>query len=489
MRQHLPRLTEERFGTLGHYLLATLSVVTPLSIAAIDTCLVILTLAWLGFLCSTGRLKSPARVLQQNPVIASIATPMLVWFLFSTIATCIGLGSMNSVFELVKVAIYLSVPFVVYQILSAPDIKPQELLGRISFYCCLLLIGQALAALHSVIELSFPELLLSKSALKPPGPVTEAGQVLLVFGALIFLLLLTRFEQRKLERRPVIGLGIGLYCAVTGLVCAWAHLLNIPALPRAVKLIFILSILVIFAYTSYKGLAAFRAFDFAKYSNPWFQRFIITAGSLIALALLINLKRGPWLGVFILIMLVSFAVSRRLGIGALLTSLLVLVAFNPVQDRLFQVSDHFSIAGGRKSMWSLGLEIIQRYPLGLGVRNAKFMRELDPTLPEAHRHLHNNILNIAAESGIMGSLVFIWWMFAIFKLGFSGFSKLRNMDDQTAKSLALCLLALTATLVGWQVAGLAEYNYGDGEVRMIAFYYLGYILAITSIYSRHEKQV
>jgi hypothetical protein len=32
--------------------------------------------------------------------------------------------------------------------------------------------------------------------------------------------------------------------------------------------------------------------------------------------------------------------------------------------------------------------------------------------------------------------------------------------------------------LGWQVAGLVEYNFGDGEVRFIAFLFIGFLLTL-----------
>ena len=46
------------------------------------------------------------------------------------------------------------------------------------------------------------------------------------------------------------------------------------------------------------------------------------------------------------------------------------------------------------------------------------------------------------------------------------------------RSLALLSFTLSAAILGWQCAGVVEYNFGDAEIRLIAFFYMGVLLAI-----------
>ena len=40
---------------------------------------------------------------------------------------------------------------------------------------------------------------------------------------------------------------------------------------------------------------------------------------------------------------------------------------------------------------------------------------------------------------------------------------------------------LSVGLIGWQVAGLVEYNFGDGEVRLIALMFMGFITVMSDV--------
>ncbi|MCB0359775.1 MAG: hypothetical protein KDD44_09065, partial [Bdellovibrionales bacterium] len=114
------------------------------------------------------------------------------------------------------------------------------------------------------------------------------------------------------------------------------------------------------------------------------------------------------------------------------------------------------------------------YPLGLGPDNADFMQQLDARLPDSHRHMHNNFLNVAVENGWLGLLTFLWWMGAVIFSAFSTWRRAKERDVFTAQAS----LAIGVALVGWQVAGVAEYNFGDGEVRIIAMFLMGLVLAL-----------
>ena len=207
------------------------------------------------------------------------------------------------------------------------------------------------------------------------------------------------------------------------------------------------------------------------------------AAALLFAAFVINLKRGPWLGVFVELAVIGFLLSRRLLFWSVVLSFLVLLTLSPARTRVANMNEHFSISGGRKEMWELGIEIAQRYPLGLGADNARFMRELDPGIPETHRHMHNNLLNVLVERGWIGLSVYLWWMGSIIAYGLKLWRNAREAKDRVARQLGVFALCLTVALIGWQVSGLVEYNFGDGEIRLVAFLFMGLLLAIGNFLS------
>ena len=129
-------------------------------------------------------------------------------------------------------------------------------------------------------------------------------------------------------------------------------------------------------------------------------------------------------------------------------------------------------------MWEVGADLAQRYPLGVGLSNASYMRRIDPSLPELHRHMHNTVLNIAVETGWFGTAAYCWWMVAIIALGIAVWRRTLASKSRLERQFGLLALCITSALIGWQVAGLVEFNFGDGEVRSLAFFSMGMLLAL-----------
>ena len=272
-----------------------------------------------------------------------------------------GVNIENSIISTLKLAFYSLFLISAFHTLS--DVKVEKV---ISF----LLIGQCLAALHTVSGLSY---------LKPPGAVTESGQLVLI-------------------------------------------------LPLAFAL-------------CYKHC-----------SKIYYLAFL-----LLLTALVVNLKRGPWLAVICQFTFIGLLISRKVLISTICLSF-SLFFIEPIRNRLLSLFDHFLIAGGRFNMWNLGVEIFSRFPLGLGYDNSEFMRTMEPSLPITHRHMHNNLINIAVETGFLGLAAYCWFLFVIFKMT-------KRSYVQTKDIILLCL---GMSLAGWQVAGLVEYNFGDSEILFIA---------------------
>ena len=90
-------------------------------------------------------------------------------------------------------------------------------------------------------------------------------------------------------------------------------------------------------------------------------------------------------------------------------------------------------------------------------------------LPEAVKkrtgHVHNTPLQILVERGVLGLAAWLW-IWAAFIARVIGL--LRRLPDDAARERALVVGSLAA-IVGFLVAGLSEYNFGDSEVVMVAW--------------------
>jgi O-antigen ligase len=77
-------------------------------------------------------------------------------------------------------------------------------------------------------------------------------------------------------------------------------------------------------------------------------------------------------------------------------------------------------------------------------------------------HMHNNFLQIAAERGIPGLLLWIWLMG---QMGWQAFRLLRRSEGKGETGFAAA-----AAIGGWVAllaAGMFEYNFGDSEVLVV----------------------
>jgi O-antigen ligase len=92
-------------------------------------------------------------------------------------------------------------------------------------------------------------------------------------------------------------------------------------------------------------------------------------------------------------------------------------------------------------------------------------------------HMHNNFLQIAAERGIPGLIIWMWFMF---QLVWQGFRVFRSSGG--AGSAAFIALAAIGGWFAMLAAGMFEYNFGDSEVLTLFLFVMSapYAVRVTS---------
>jgi hypothetical protein len=179
--------------------------------------------------------------------------------------------------------------------------------------------------------------------------------------------------------------------------------------------------------------------------------------------LIINLKRGPWLGVSAALIFLLLKKRPKVVLPILIIGLTALLSIAPLRERAYQSRDHFFIAGGRSAIWSVGAELVTRYPLGIGFGNSKILRSFSTEIPYQHRHFHNNLLNLVVETGWINSAIFVSWIIILI--------------NTALKTNTLLTIGMACSLLAWQIAGISEYNIGDSEIMLIAFIIAGLIMS------------
>ncbi len=377
------------------------------------------------------------------------------WILAGFISAICGIDLGHALKEWASSFAFLLLPFVILQSFDWSSANSSErLTKRIRDYLLALVAGQTIAALHSIASVALNTDLWPKL----PGAVTESGQLALLIPCVIALYRTTLAEQDLI-----------LETTLTGVLSAILLLLAWPPIASVgISIALTISVVLICGALWTRSVRGINDHQYL------FRKvFIMLCGCLMTTAFIVNLKRGPWAGVFVALIILGAVTSRRLLIKTVLFSAVILLALFPARHRLLSGLDDFAISGGRKIMWSLGANIVQRFPLGVGLDNANYMRRMNENLPPLHRHMHNNLLNVAVETGWIGLAAYCWWIAACIGVGFSVIRRISAKNP--LNSYALCF---SCALIAWQIAGLVEYNLGDAEVRLIALFLIGLLLCI-----------
>jgi O-antigen ligase len=198
------------------------------------------------------------------------------------------------------------------------------------------------------------------------------------------------------------------------------------------------------------------------HERRWWQ---LTAGSLATVTLLLTFTRSVWLGWIVAAFVVLLASRARLAFYAL-PVLILFVTFLPIDlfSRLISTFDMKQESNfDRIRMLEAGAEMIGDFPLlGVGPANVKevyaIYRKQDA--PRARPpHLHNNIVQLWAERGILGLAAYILLLALFLRECLRGrLSPQRNAPQRKWSDAGL------AVMVSLAVAGLFEFNFGDTEV-------------------------
>ncbi len=183
---------------------------------------------------------------------------------------------------------------------------------------------------------------------------------------------------------------------------------------------------------------------------------------LSAWALVISLTRNAWLGALAGLLVIGLMRSLKVLWIVAAAVVAVVVLQPPAVIARLTITDLSS--RDRWFMWQAGIDMILDKPVfGQGPRMVEsvYPGYRWPGAPNpATPHLHNNVLQIAAERGLPCLAFWLWWMAAA--LG-DAYRELRR-GGPGSWTAGATLAVLTALLA----AGMFEYNFGDSEVLMFA---------------------
>lgn len=204
----------------------------------------------------------------------------------------------------------------------------------------------------------------------------------------------------------------------------------------------------------------------------------LTASAVTLAAIIFSYSRGAWLaiaaGTPVLFIVKKKKIIRvRYVVIAIILIAGGMFAHPQLRERVLSLD-----AGSRDSiktrisLWKTGIIILRDYPLfGIGPANLKqvYDRYRQPDIPDKRTwsELHNQYLHIAAERGMAGISVYLWFLAAaLAMLYYSWKSRMYSPDGQLAAAGLACF-------AGFVVMSLTENAFFDSEVNLILWFILG----------------
>lgn len=209
---------------------------------------------------------------------------------------------------------------------------------------------------------------------------------------------------------------------------------------------------------------------------------------LLSLCLILTYSRGAWLSAAALVFFFGCVWDKRLWLLFLLVPFVLLFYHGGVANRLmsiFMYSEADTSVSMRLAMWAGAMEMVQDHPVfGIGWGAFKYMypvyNEFIQQAGVTIYHAHNMFFNIAAETGIIGFFLFLWFFVGH---GWYGLHILRyEKDDAFDRATAMMM---SAAVISQAVCGIGDYDLFSTQISL-TFWLLCGIFA--NMYIENQKK-
>ena len=219
-------------------------------------------------------------------------------------------------------------------------------------------------------------------------------------------------------------------------------------------------------YMTYSGLLmivialAVARVLFGRTDRTWAALVLPALAVAVALTFSRNTAVGVCVAAALLFALKDF---RLFAVLPVVAAIFIAVAPGQIAKRyasMFNMND--PTVRDRVAMLHIGERMVAARPLtgvGPNMVQRQYAQYRGPDAVKAvNPHLHNNLLQIAAERGLLALALWLWFIVAVVRDLWQRFSSGRQRE------LAAAALAATGALLA---AGFFEYNFGDSEVLML----------------------
>lgn len=200
------------------------------------------------------------------------------------------------------------------------------------------------------------------------------------------------------------------------------------------------------------------------------------------LGLLFAFERSAWFGFGVGAMLIAGFVSRKLLLRVVALGLIVCVvgwfALPAVQARMGAIlrGEQEESSRQRLEVWVSAVDQFKSTTkskiIGVGPRHFAPVPIQGPN-KQVLDHAHSNYLQSLTTTGLIGFVVYLWLCLASLRLAWQNIKKAR-VDDVLDKAIGLGILGGTLSLM---LAGIFEYNFGTGNVRLAQWFLLAMLTA------------
>lgn len=230
--------------------------------------------------------------------------------------------------------------------------------------------------------------------------------------------------------------------------------------------------------------------------------YLAVAALPIVVALVQTMTRSAWLGLVCGGLAMVFWARPKLTLPVLALALLLLVVLPQLPEHIVpgglsqRLSLEYILQGdstdARVDMWRGGWQMIKQHPiLGVGDRD---LTELSPTYYTSASglyfgHMHSNLVQLAVIWGLPGFLAAMAFLVAIPCILIRRWLNWRRTRPEQSTWQAGWVLGALGAWVGFFVAGLTEWYFGDAESMLLFLTIVGAALGRNQIVNSETKPV
>jgi len=207
---------------------------------------------------------------------------------------------------------------------------------------------------------------------------------------------------------------------------------------------------------------------------------------LTGVGLILHFKRGVWLSFLLGMTCVAVFIRKWKPVALILFCALLLLLVPQVRERLGQLHEEFQLEqGGRFALWTqVTPALLAQHPHGMGfcaMKHEDFV-PYAPYIQPKLSHLHNNLLQIAVETGWLGLGAWLLWMTTTFLMLY--LLNRRAVKTPFPDSWIAC--GALGAFSGLMINGLVESNISDTEILMLLCLIMGMACVLYSrAYTNH----